>query len=211
MVAVKIWNNNLWLSYSYCKPASATVQKTITSSPQPGTYMGHTLYTLQRSNVKRLALEGVQFHIFSYDAVAPVITGHNGWRKRPLWDLLGLLGRDADTGRRKMPTRWSAHTGTLCWMCVYARAHTHTNKTAHMHACTHLSVCIQGHIHVDKLFILLRVSHQRFLCKVRYVHRCGVQSLYLEKASSWLPLVPTTSRSGLAQGSGLMNLRQVRW
>lgn len=101
------------------------------------------------------------------------------------------------------------HRHALLDVCVCAR--THTNKTAHMHACTHLSVCIQGHIHVDKLFILLRVSHQRFLCKVRYVHRCGVQSLYLEKASSWLPLVPTTSRSGLAQGSGLINLRQVRW
>lgn len=62
-----------------------------------------------------------------------------------------------------------------------------------MHACTHLCMCIQEHIHMDKLLILLRVFHQLFSSSAkshmftnavcRDAKLMSLRSLYLEKAS----------------------------
>lgn len=100
--------------------------KTIASSPHTKTppshnretYMGlHTLCTLQRSNVKRLALEGVQFYkLVLY--CGPSDHGPHWREKEGFWAQLCLLWWDTDTGRRKMPTHWSAYTGTLFYVCI---------------------------------------------------------------------------------------------
>lgn len=82
------------------------------------------------------------------------------------------------------------HRHTLFDVCICTRR----NRTACMHACTHLCMCIQGHIHTDKLFILLRVSSNVPLQKsdmftdavCRDNRVMSSQSLYLKKASSGL-------------------------
>lgn len=97
---------------------------------------------------------------------------------------------------------------------------THRNKTACMHACTHLCMCIQGHIHMDKLFILLKVSSTFPLqSQIGSPMRCAEMTdskVYRVFTSERPPLASISSynqqvQSSPAQRSGLINLRQVRW
>lgn len=107
------------------------------------------------------------------------------------------------------------HTQAHCLMCVYA----HTNKTACMHACTHVCMCIQGHLHMDKLIILLRVSltfplQSLFCPPMRWAESTDwwVYKVYLKNGLLWPIRSHNQQEQSIpAQRSGLINLRQVRW
>lgn len=97
-------------------------------------------------------------------------------------------------GERCPHTDLHAQARSVGCVCVYAHAHTHTNKTARMHACTHLSVCIQVHIHVDKLIYFAEGLSSTFPLQSQICSPMRCAESLPRKGLLWPQLVPTTKR-----------------
>lgn len=107
--------------------------------------------------------------------------GPSGWTKRPSEpSFIRMKYRQADL-----------HTQAHCLMCI---THVHTNKTACIHAYTHLQ---KKNLSTSPL--QSQVCWPIWWAEIRVF------------TSNRPQLVPTTSRSSPTQRSGLINLRQVRW